>query len=189
TRATHTWYYLRLAEEAEPHLRGAEQGKWLARLEQEHENLRAALSFLLERAVRGTEQVAQALRMCSALLWFWYIRGHRHEGRTFLERALANSEGVGALVRAKALYAAGHLAYAQDDYEQVEAFLEESLALFRGLSDTRGSAISLRVLGSAAWARSQYARARSLLQEAEALYKEVGDRVGRVDYLADFARV
>jgi len=189
TRTAHAEYYLVLAEEAAPHLRGAEQARWVAELEREQENLRAALSFLLERAVGGTEQAAHALRMCTALFWFWYIRGYVREGRTFLERAMANSEGVGAHVRANALFAAGHLAYALDDYEQVEACLEESLALFRALGDTRGVATSLKVLGGAAWTRSQYARACSLLEESGVLYKEVGDSAGRVDYLADLAHV
>ena len=50
TREAHAAYYLALAEEAEPHLKGAEQIRWFARLEQERANLRAALSWLLERA-------------------------------------------------------------------------------------------------------------------------------------------
>src|SRR6266436_573771 len=52
SRRAHAEYYLALAEQAGPRLRGSEQERWFARLEQEHENLRAALSFLLERAQR-----------------------------------------------------------------------------------------------------------------------------------------
>jgi hypothetical protein len=44
TQEAHALCYLALAEQAEPHFKGAEQGRWFARLEQEHENLRAALS-------------------------------------------------------------------------------------------------------------------------------------------------
>lgn len=189
TRRAHAAYYLTQVEEAEPHLRGTEQGKWLSWLEWEHENLRASLTFLLGRALEGIEQAEQALRICSALFWFWYICGYVREGRAFLEQALVSSEGVGTRPRAKALFVAGHLAFAQDDYEQVEAYLEESLALFRDLGDTRGIATSLRVLGSAAWTRSQYARASALLEEAALLYRQVGDRVAPADYLTELAHV
>jgi predicted ATPase len=68
TREAHAAYYLALAEEAEPHLKGAEQNRWLARLEQERANLRTALSWLLERArmegqaQEGRGQAERALR-------------------------------------------------------------------------------------------------------------------------------
>ncbi|MEO8970024.1 MAG: protein kinase, partial [Ktedonobacteraceae bacterium] len=97
TRTTHALYYLALSEDAEPHLLGDEQGRWLDILEQEHENLRAALDWRLKQAEmnmggeRGkeqkgkaeqTEHAEQALRLCVALYWFWYIRGYIREGRT-----------------------------------------------------------------------------------------------------------
>src|SRR5258708_1302791 len=71
TRQAHAEYYLALAEQAEPHLRGTEQIRWFARLEQEHENLRAALLWLLERTRVQTGpqedqlQAEQALRRCA----------------------------------------------------------------------------------------------------------------------------
>src|SRR6516165_2679978 len=72
TRTAHAAYYLQLSEEAAPHLRGAEHGRWVAQLEREQENLRAALGFLLEQA-RTQER---ALRLCVALSWFWHVRGY-----------------------------------------------------------------------------------------------------------------
>src|SRR3989440_10771498 len=99
TRQAHAEYYLRLAEEAQPSLMATEQGRWLARLEQEHENLRAALFWLLEQArverEQNKQQAEQALRLCTALSWFWSIRGYSREGQTFLEQALSLREGVG----------------------------------------------------------------------------------------------
>jgi predicted ATPase/class 3 adenylate cyclase len=191
TRTAHTLYYLALAEEAEPYLKGTEQVEWLNRLEQEHENLRAALTFLLERAgmQQGSEQAEQALRLCAALWRFWYIHGDFTEGRTFLERALATSERVAALVQAKALQAAAALALALDDLERAEALLGESLALCRERGDKPGTATSLGHLGFVTWLRNHYAAARSMLEEAEALLKELGDTWGRARCLTNLACV
>ena len=61
-RGAHAAYYLRLAEEAEPRLLGAEQARWLDRLERDHENLRAALSWLIEQ-----EALETALRLGATL--------------------------------------------------------------------------------------------------------------------------
>src|SRR3989440_11431061 len=90
SRHAHAVYYMTLAEEAERELVGPQQAAWLERLEQEHENLRVALQWLLEPA--GDEEHGyrqeMALRLAVALWSFWNIRGRWSEGRAFLEQAL-----------------------------------------------------------------------------------------------------
>jgi predicted ATPase len=191
TRQAHALYYLALAEEAEPHLRGAEQTGWLARLEQEQENLRVALTWLLDgaRLEEGTQQAEYALRLCAALHWFWYIRGYLREGRTFLERALAQGEDAAAPVRARALSAAGELALVVDDIPRAEALWEQGLELFRELRDTAGMATTLLALGFAAFLRNQFAAARARLEEAEALFQQVEDSWSRGRCLSSLSRV
>src|SRR5207248_10720158 len=126
---------LRLAEEAQPSLQATEQGRWISRLE--HENLRAVLFWLLAQARIGGEQskrqAEQVLRFCNALSWFWTIRGYIREGQDFLEQALALRESVSTAVKAKALYAAAHLAFLTDDLERTEKLGSQSLILFREL--------------------------------------------------------
>lgn len=68
-RDAHAGHFLRLAERAEPCLRGAGQVPWLARLDTEHDNLHTALSHLI-----ATDPPA-ALRMTAALTWFRRLRG------------------------------------------------------------------------------------------------------------------
>jgi predicted ATPase/class 3 adenylate cyclase/tRNA A-37 threonylcarbamoyl transferase component Bud32 len=70
TRQAHTRYYLRLAEEAEPHLKGKAAVRWLAQLEPEYENLRAALDWLLERAdqEKDEQKADEAFRLCAPLV-------------------------------------------------------------------------------------------------------------------------
>jgi tetratricopeptide (TPR) repeat protein len=180
-RSAHAAHYLALAEEAGPHLQGSERVRWAAQLEREQENLRAALSFLLERAhvLAGTPvgqvHAEQALQLCVALCWFWHNRGYAREGQLFLERALARREGGATLLRARALYAAAELASAVDDVERTETLCGECLSLYRELGDTWGIASSLTLLGRRARVRGHYALACSRLEEAEMLFQQLGD--------------
>jgi predicted ATPase len=125
-RMLHAQYFLSLAEEAEPGVEGVQQAAWLERLEVEHDNLRAVLSWSLEN-----EQAELALRLCGALWRFWYLGGHLSEGRRWLEEALAQGEEKDSALRAKALGGAGHLAWGQGDFERAAALREEGLKLFR----------------------------------------------------------
>jgi predicted ATPase/class 3 adenylate cyclase/DNA-binding CsgD family transcriptional regulator len=191
----HAAYYLALVEEAEPERVGTQQTVWLQRLEREHDNLRAALGWMLERAEMGRwvgrekEQAEQALRLCGALFWFWYVRGYFREGQTFLKRALAVREGVVAPVRAKALQAQAELGFLLGDIKEIEILCEESLALFRELGDKHGMATALHMLGAVALARSNYATARQLFEEAMVLFQEVDDIWRKARALAQLGRI
>jgi predicted ATPase/serine/threonine protein kinase/DNA-binding CsgD family transcriptional regulator len=189
-RWAHAAYYLELAEQAELELGGPQQAAWLDRLEREHGNLSAALQWSLEQAGDGeAEQHRElTLRMAGALWTFWWVRGHRSEGRTFLERVLAASEGSEASsIGAKALFATAHLAFVQSDYERAEVLGEGSLALYRELGDQRGIALSLNILGNVAWVRGNTAAARSQTEEALALYREMDDKEGTARSLFSLA--
>lgn len=193
THQAHAEYYLRLAEEAQPSLQATEQGRWMARLEQEHENLRAALFWLLAQAQRGGEQSKQqaerGLRFCTALSWFWSIRGYIREGQDLLEQALALREGVSAPVRARASYTAAELAFFLDDLRRTEELGSESLNLFRELGDKAGMADALFLLGSSAWAGGQYTLARPQAEAAASLYQEMGEQWKRGRCLTQLARI
>jgi predicted ATPase len=193
TRHAHTEYNLRMAEEAEPSLQTTEQGRWMARLEQEHENLRAALFWLLAQARIGSEQskqqAKQAIRFSNALSWFWTIRGYIREGQDLLEQALALGESVSGSMKAKAFYAAAHLAFLTDDVERTEKLGRQSLTLFRELGDKAGMADALTILGSNAWARAQYMQARPQLEEAAALYQEMWEHWKHGRCLTQLARI
>jgi predicted ATPase len=156
----HARYYLALAEEAEPQLSGAEQARWVAKLEREQENIRAALSFLLERprthagSQEGQAQVELALRICVALSRFWHDRGYGREVLRFLMQALADRAGVGAALQARALFEAVYFADIYARNLPLESLAEESLALYQELGDPVGIAHGLYQLGSVARIRS-----------------------------------
>jgi len=93
----HAEYFLALAEEAEPEIEGPDQVAWMDRLEAEHDNLRAALSWSLE-----TGDAESVLRIGGALWLFWVVRGHFSEGRRWLTAGLSGGEAAPTGVKARA---------------------------------------------------------------------------------------
>jgi tetratricopeptide (TPR) repeat protein len=165
-RGRHTEYYLVLAETAEPELHRAEQLLWLQRLEQELDNLRAALAWS-QTSAAGVET---GLRLAGALGQLWHMRNHPSEGRACLLSILAHPTARPTAARAKALNWAGFLV---DSRNQQEALFEESLAIGRALGDTTSVADALRGLGMIIEAAPE--RTQALLEESLALCKGLGD--------------
>jgi non-specific serine/threonine protein kinase len=182
-QSQHAKFFLALAEEAEPELKGPHQVEWLNRLETEHDNFRAALSWALDR------EVDLGPRMAGALCLFWYTRGYLSEGRTYLE-AVASIDTLPATVRARILDGLGWIAEPQGDYERARVAYEESLELYRRSNDKRGIAIALGDLGSLVLDRGDYEQAQMLLEESLTLLRELGrgeDIVGVLDSLGVLA--
>jgi predicted ATPase/class 3 adenylate cyclase/transcriptional regulator with XRE-family HTH domain len=203
-QSEHALYFMRLAEEAERGLQGEKQGEWLDRLEEEHDNMRAALKWArvngeLGNGKRGDKDAVDAaeaaevgLRIGGALSVFWHVRGNRSEGREQLAgllgigiasagqpRGKASKAGkVGKLARAKALSVAGSLAQNQSDYASARAMYEESLAIFRELGDKKGIAQSLDGLGIIAYDQGDHVSGRSQMEESLAIRRELGDKKG-----------
>ena len=172
-RARHADFFLGLAEEAEPGLFGAQQGAWLGRLDADSGNLRAALGWHT-----GSGEAEGALRMAGALWWYWFLRGRYQEGCGRLEGALARSGADGSLHRARALTAAGDLAFLQARYARAEERIGEGLTLYRALGDSRGVAGAVQLLGSIAREQGRYAEAVSRHEESLALWRELDDDWG-----------
>ncbi len=173
-RERHAGYYLALAEEAEPELKGERQVAWLERLERDHDNLRAAMRWLL-----GRGEPEEAARLGWALWLFWGIRGHFAEGRRWMEQALsAKGSAMPASARAKALYVEGMMANYQGDHGSAASLVEESLGLFREINDKLGSAYALSNAGFAALGQGQHQRAITLTEEAVDLFLEEGEKWG-----------
>lgn len=174
-KRAHAEYFLALAEQAEAELLGSEQESWLERLDPEHDNMRVALAWAIER--RDTEL---GLRLAGALRPFWYARGYFDEGRRWLEEALAKAEERASVaVWLKALESLSWLADLQGDLERAEVAAEEGLALSAETGIGGSVAASLRgILADVAETRGDYERAERLYEESLELYKEAGDRRG-----------
>jgi len=172
-REAHAMYFLELSERADLDLSASDSPERLDRLEQEHDNVRAAMHWSLEDIERR-EQIA--LRMGGALRSFWYVRGYLSEGLDFLERAMMGSNEVEEPTRAAALYAAARLYEARGDYDRAEPFLVKSLVLYRELGNPERIAYALHLQADIAWRRGILDMARSLAEESLAVFRELGDR-------------
>ncbi len=166
----HAAYCLALAEQAHPHLFGADQTDWLERLDRDHENIRAALEWSIARGDAET-----ALRLGVALRRFWLGRGYIVHGRRLLERALATGGAVAPEWRGEALDAAGELAWVEGDDVAAERLFSESLAIRRALGDYVGIGWTLNYLGLVARRSGDGATARARFDEALALGRRFGE--------------
>lgn len=166
----HAAYFLALAKRAEPECLGPDQATWLDRLEQEHNNFRAALHWSIRRADAET-----ALRLAGTLTWFWNVRCHWTEGCVWLERGLSITAGVAPSVRAKALFGAGFLAAQLYDISRANGLLEASLALYTDLGDEQGCTDALYGLGYLAYLQRDHQGAASALNNSLAIARRLGD--------------
>jgi DNA-binding CsgD family transcriptional regulator len=143
-----------------------------ARLDADHDNLRAALGW-----AAGCDDVTTLCRLAVALRWYWMHQGGLTEGLAWSERAVPASDQVPAPLRAAVLNAAGWLARQQGDPRRAEGHGAQSRALFRGLGDAAGESEALIVLAEAAEDRGEFARARALYEEVLRLVRPLNEPI------------
>jgi tetratricopeptide (TPR) repeat protein len=184
----HGEWSLSLAEAAEPKLMGPEQREWLERLEREHDNFRKSLSSSLD-AGSGVSS-PMTLRLCGALLCFWWTRGYLTEGLSWCRLGLA---AAGAQerdrARTKVLNGSGALSSMQGDYPSARACFEQSLEIDRELGNLKGIASSLNGLGNVAQSQGDYAAARTYHEQSLEIAQEIGDRQGIANSLGNLGNV
>lgn len=161
--------YLALAEEAGQVLSGPQQIEWLERLEREHDNLRAVLTWL-----QATNETDRTLRLVSALSHLWTIHGHLTEGRRWLEAALA-AGGTDSSARVAALTGLGGILRFQGDWRGAQRCYQEVLALARETGDRRRVAGCLQELGIVQLNVGDGRRAHALLEESLAVSRELAE--------------
>jgi predicted ATPase len=173
-RRRHGEHFLGLAVEAEPHLTADDQRAWLDRLDLEQANLRGALRWAVDAG-----EADRAQQAAGALWRFWQQRGHLAEGRRWLDELLALPAGQGrTAARAKALTAAGGIAWWQEDIAAARGFYRDALAIERELGDPGRTADALYNEGFVAGAGGDFATAGRLFQESLELFRGAGDEPG-----------
>ncbi|MDQ6694698.1 MAG: tetratricopeptide repeat protein [Chloroflexota bacterium] len=204
-REKHLLYYVNFAEGLENDLLSARQATGLARLEQEHDNLRGALAW----SAHGGVEPELGLRLAGSLVWFWYFRGYLSEARSVLESVILHASVLSDAISefhiesgavdlvdrsklsawAKVLSAAGAIAFLQGDYTAARSRLENGLIIWRDLDDRRGMAFGLAFLGRTL-ASTGDPRCLAVGEESAALFREVGEKWGlalALDFLGQLA--
>lgn len=171
TQRAHAAYCMVLAEEGNPPLTTAERTNWLALCDIEHDNLRAALDWLI-----ASENYEWASRLGLAFYWFWEPREHLAEGRELVE-AILKMRGAQARTkaRAKALTYAANLMANQGDYPSSFRLGREALDIYHELGDTKSIAGQLNSLGINSRSSGDYASARSWFERSLQVCRELGD--------------
>lgn len=154
----HADHFLAVAERAEGFQFSPSQAAWLARLEAEHDNIRAALEWC------RNHDGARWLRLATALGWFWVTHGHLGEGREYLDGALALTS-LDAPSRARGLLWQARIAYWQGDHPTALLAAEQSAALYRELGDDDGAGWPLNLTGSVLMAEGRYEEGRVRLEQ------------------------
>lgn len=175
-RNRHLDYFLHLAEAAAPHLMRSEQLEWLPVLDADYENFRVAFEWALQKDAMGP-----SLKLCTALWWFWKIRGRWLEGLDCTKRALAKSSQAQSTdekaARARAFAVQAALEWNLGNFKQMLFPAQQS---FTQASETAGKkdvAIARFYMGVALARQGEnYERAISLLEqsfaELQALHEE-----------------
>ena len=184
SRRRHSEYFLDLAEISEIASHGPHQAQWLRRLDEEHENVRAALSW-----TRESGRTVLGLRLAVAMAWYWRLRGHWGEALRWFETLLATEAAAELTIplplRAKVLNSTAVLALLRGDLRRVEASATESLALFQEVGDAAGTASALNTLGNAAHEQGDYGRAGNRYEASLARYRDLDDSIGVAAVLND----
>jgi tetratricopeptide (TPR) repeat protein len=168
----HADAFLALAERARVALAGPEQGGWLARLDPEIENVRAALDRLFRVGERE-----RAVRIVVALKRYWVARSRSREPRRWLRTALEDADALPPRLRARAMLAAGEMEARDGDGDDAvaEPMLEHAVALFEAEGDDRSAATALRYLGMIAARRGDYDLARERWGRGLEIAERCGD--------------
>ncbi|MBK9243738.1 MAG: tetratricopeptide repeat protein [Burkholderiales bacterium] len=177
TAARHCEHYFAFAKEAREGVKTAEQAKWIARVETDLDNLRAATSL----ALAGGVDPFIAVKLAVAMQSFWLLRGYTTEGRNVVRAALAlPAVQESDMAQAWALYVGAALAYSQSDHPAARRMLETCLELRRKLGNKVDVAATLSTLALARMKGGDAAGAVECEHEALEIFRQLGDRIGEV---------
>ena len=169
-RNRHARFFVEFADRRHADLRGGDAALWLQRFEDEHDNFRSVLAYLLENG-----DSASALRLTGAVSRFWMIRGHLAEGRRWLETTLEAS--TVSATRPRALRGLALIAMEQGDVDRAAQAAAEALTLDREEGDDEGVAQSMLLLADIAAYRDDLDTAARLWEDSAELARRGGQRL------------
>ena len=184
-RQAHAEFFVSLGETAEPFLQAAQSAEWLDRMEDEHENLRAAMQWSL------THDPKMAVRLAVAVRNFWLLHSHLSEGYRWLKAALERGGDPPPELRFKLMNGLGLAARFRGDYETARKAYTDGLAAGKEAGDKQGVALSSRGLGLVAMQQGDTLGARKYFESGLAISRSLYDKFGiaiSLSFLGDLAR-
>jgi non-specific serine/threonine protein kinase len=166
----HSHVFLALAEEAEPFLYGANAFEWLEKLENDHDNLRAALSWSREHEPETAARIAADLR------FFWQSHSHFSEGLGWCQAALQVTENTVTETRCILLQAISLFLRHRGEFDAARQYTEISLAESRELNHLPQIHRAIHSLGSIAVVQKDFAAAETYYREALELSRQMKDQ-------------
>jgi predicted ATPase len=166
----HANYYLDLVETVEPGPEEPDLPTWMKQLEEEHDNIRAALTWALEK-----NEVDVALHIAGAVWKLWQIHGHVEEGMKWMQIILSRSGGQISTARAKVLWGAGWLGMVTGNLSQSRKYFEEGAAISRQLNDRRYLGLALHGIGAVARGQGDFSSSRAAFDESLPLFQSLGN--------------
>ncbi len=190
----HLHYYLELAERAEPLLYGPDQSEWLAHLEAEHENMRAALQRSTQK--RSFEPIPNEypLRLATALTPYWEVRGHISESYRWLKELLAIQKLVTMNDVQKNIYARGLNAFAttaraSGEFVLAEKTISEAITVWTEIGDQTGLALAMLIGATLAWFREEYDTAQNFLIKTLVIAEQTNNELLKANTLLNLGNV
>jgi len=114
----------RLAKQTQDEWAGPNQVEWFGRLQSDHGNVRAALTFCIENPV----EAERGIEMVAAMRYYWLTSGRLREGQRWMHRLLSVAPETAAF-RARGLYVAGYLDLMLSDFASADVHLKEARTL------------------------------------------------------------
>ncbi|MFF1635218.1 ATP-binding protein [Leifsonia sp. NPDC058248] len=185
-RELHARYYLQLGDRVELELEGAQQRDWVRRLDEESDNLRAVIRYLLDRRDWG-----RAAHLAWALYVYWWVAGHLGEVRGWMQEVLSSGDELDHLTRALALYFTLTIGFWQVPDREIVAGLTESAELFHRVDEQSGEALALISLSLVLLAaeKPDTERADDAMEASLGLFRASGDAWGESLALVMLGRV
>ena len=177
----HAAYFLGLAANAAPHLGGVDASVWLARLDSDHGNFRAALDWL------ALEEPGELPRFAIALWRFWLVRGHYEEGELWIERALRAQPSPAE--HADLHYQLAAILISRGATDRARTHALEALHRYRAIGDRSGEAKALGELGHAATDVGAWGEAVESYERAIEIWRDLDEGYGLGNVLCDLASV
>lgn len=184
-KARHTEYFVGLGERAAPFLQAAQSSEWLDKLEEDHNNLRAAMKWAL------ANDPEKAVRLAVALRNFWLLHSHLSEAYRWMKAAQAAGVDVDPELRFKLMNGLGLAARFRGDLRTAREAYEQGLSAGHEVDDKQGVAVSSRGLGLVAMQQGDTGSARGYFESGLEISRELGDKFGvamSLSFLGDLAR-